>query len=115
MPRSRRIAPASTYQRIYSVIRRIPRGHVCTYGRVAEAAGASGPRQVGYALHATGERGGVPWHRVVNARGAIALGGDSAITQRLRLLSEGVQFNARGVIDLEAFGWNPRRRRTPVG
>jgi len=101
----------TTYERIYAVIRRVPRGNVVTYGRVAEAAGGSGARQVGYALHALGERTIVPWHRVINAQGAISLTGASAITQRLRLETEGVRFNARGRVDLELFGWVPRRRR----
>jgi methylated-DNA-protein-cysteine methyltransferase related protein len=101
----------TTYERIYAVIRRVPRGNVVTYGRVAEAAGCSGPRQVGYALHALGERTAVPWHRVINAQGAISLAGASAITQRLRLETEGVRFNARGRVDLELFGWVSRRRR----
>jgi methylated-DNA-protein-cysteine methyltransferase-like protein len=101
----------STYRRIYTVIRRIRRGNVATYGRIAEAAGCAGPRQVGYALHALGENSSVPWYRVVNARGAISLPGASGIMQRLRLEAEGVRFNGRGEIDLEVFGWTPGRRR----
>lgn len=101
----------TTYERIYAVIRRVPSGNVVTYGRVAEAADCSGPRQVGYALHALGERTVVPWHRVINAQGAISLTGAAAITQRLRLETEGVRFNARGRVDLDLFGWTPRRRR----
>ena len=101
----------TAYERIFAVIRRVPRGSVTTYGRVADAAAASGPRQVGYALHALGEHPGVPWHRVINAQGAVSLTGASAITQRLRLESEGIRFDARGRVDLERFGWMPRRRR----
>ena len=104
-----------TYARIYTVIRRIPAGKVSTYGRIAEAAGASGPRQVGYALHAAGNAPELPWHRVVNAQGVVAVGGPSAITQRIRLEREGVRFNGRGKIDFEEFGWTPRRRRVTDG
>ena len=50
MPEPARQSP--TYTRIYAIIRRIPRGRVSTYGRIAIAAKASGARQVGYALHA---------------------------------------------------------------
>ena len=43
----------SSYERIYAVVRRIPRGRVATYGQVAQLAGLAGhARQVGYALHA---------------------------------------------------------------
>lgn len=100
----------SVYQRIYASVRRIPRGRVTTYGAIARVAGASGARQVGYALHALPDGSAVPWHRVVNARGAISLRADGAVTQRLRLTREGVRFNAGGVIDLARFGWPTRRR-----
>jgi methylated-DNA-protein-cysteine methyltransferase-like protein len=44
---------SDTYMRIYTIVRRIPRGRVATYGQVARLAGLGGhARQVGYALHA---------------------------------------------------------------
>ena len=43
---------AAVYERIYAVVRRIPRGRVATYGQVASLAGLGDhARQVGYALH----------------------------------------------------------------
>jgi len=63
----------SAYARIYSVVRRIPRGRVATYGQIARLAGLPGQaRQVGYALHAMATERPVPWHRVINARGEIS-------------------------------------------
>lgn len=102
--------PGSAYPRIYAIVRRIPRGRVSTYGRIAIAAKASGARQVGYALHALGD-GGVPWHRVVNAAGKISVGGSSRITQQLMLHAEGVEFSVSGRIDLKKFGWTPGSRK----
>lgn len=100
----------STYQTIYSVVRRIPRGRVASYGQVAVAAGlANAARQVGYALHALPAGSAVPWHRVLNARGAISLPGYHGVTQRLLLAKEGVRFDARSRVDLAQFGWRPRR------
>lgn len=102
----------TTYERIYAVVRRIPRGRVATYGDVASLAGLPGhARQVGYALHAlrTGQR--VPWHRVVNAKGTISLRrrpGDE-LTQRILLEREGVRFDQRGRLDLRRVRWVPRR------
>jgi methylated-DNA-protein-cysteine methyltransferase-like protein len=101
----------STYARVYAIVRRIPRGRVGTYGQIARIGRFSGARQVGYALHALKDGTAIPWHRVVNARGAISLPGSGGITQRLRLEKEGVRFNARGAIDLEQFGWPAARRR----
>ena len=98
------------WDRIYAVVRRIPRGKVATYGQVARLAGLKGhARQVGYALHALKGWKRVPWHRVVNARGAISLPPASGadVTQRLRLEREGVKFGPNGRIDLKRFGWKP--------
>ncbi len=101
------------YERIYTVVRRIPRGRVSTYGRVAELAGLPRhARLVGYALHALPEHSAVPWHRVVNARGAIStrrVGAGGDLPQRIRLEAEEVEFDARGRIPLERFAWRPRR------
>jgi methylated-DNA-protein-cysteine methyltransferase-like protein len=93
------------------VVRCIPRGRVTTYGRVAALAGMPGrARQVGYALHALTDGTRVPWHRVINARGALSLAGHAAITQRIRLEQEGVAFDAAGRVDLARYGWAGRRR-----
>jgi methylated-DNA-protein-cysteine methyltransferase related protein len=101
------------WERVWAVVRRIPRGRVATYGQVAALAGLGGQaRQVGYALHALPGEGLAPWHRVVNARGAISLppGRGADVTQRLRLEREGVRFDARGRIDLDRFRWRPGTR-----
>lgn len=81
--------------RVESVIRRIPKGKVSTYGVIARTAGFPGAaRQVARVLH----RGfGLPWQRVLGAGGEIKLCGDSAIEQRLRLEAEGVRFRGRRV------------------
>ena len=107
----RRDRESSSYDRIYAVIRRVPRGRVATYGQVARLAGLPGhARQVGYALHALRSSTALPWQRIVNAAGAISLrrsGG--ALSQRLLLEREGVTFDARGRVSLTRFGWRPRR------
>ena len=103
----------STYERIYDVVRRIPRGRVATYGQVAELAGLSGQaRQTGYALHALAAETTVPWHRVLNAQGAVSRRGEGGdmLTQRLLLEREGVRFGAAGKVSLARYRWTPRRR-----
>lgn len=103
------MASRGRWERVYAVVRRIPKGRVATYGQVARLAGLGrNARQVGYALHALPAHSGVPWHRVINARGEISLGpsGGADVTQRLRLEREGVKLNARGRIDLKRFGWS---------
>jgi methylated-DNA-protein-cysteine methyltransferase-like protein len=62
---------------------------------------------VGWALHSTPAASDVPWHRVVNSRGAIsarpvdAWGG----LQRALLEDEGIEFDEGGRIDWDRFGW----------
>ena len=102
------------YQRIYAIVRRIPRGRIATYGQVAELAGLGGhARQVGYALHSLDAGDGIPWHRVLNAQGRVSPrsepGGDRV--QRALLEREGVRFDASGRTDLARFAWRPRSRR----
>lgn len=100
------------YARIWTVVRRIPRGNVSTYGRVAALARLPGhARQVGYAMFGLPDDTSVPWHRVVNAKGEISrrARGAGEVTQRILLEREGIRFNARGRIDLVKFGWPSRR------
>jgi methylated-DNA-protein-cysteine methyltransferase-like protein len=106
------VTGSGTYRRIYAVVRRVPRGHVATYGQVARLAGLpNGARQAGYALHALPAHSAVPWHRIVNAVGRITLGDMAgAVTQRLLLEREGVRFDASGRVDLRRFQWKARAR-----
>ncbi len=98
-----------TYQRIYSVVKRIPKGSVATYGQIAALTGNVNARQVGYALHALPKGYTVPWHRVINAKGEISIRScsDGHDVQRLFLETEGVQFDARGRIPLQQYRWQP--------
>jgi methylated-DNA-protein-cysteine methyltransferase related protein len=129
-------AAGSFFERVYAVVRRIPAGHVTTYGHVALLVGTPHrARQVGRALrelprdlawrigtaakqgtalHAESERVNtlaVPWHRVVNARGRVSPRGDGgAIAAQVALLrNEGVAVTDEGVLvdGLEAVGWFP--------
>ncbi len=96
-----------TYERIWRKAREIPRGHVATYGQIADLAGF--PRQArlaGYALHALTKGTTVPWHRVLNAQGRLSFPPHSRAyrEQRRRLEAEGVTFMA-GRVDLARYGW----------
>ena len=103
----------SSYQRIYSIVRKIPRGRVASYGQVARIAGLPGhARQVGYAMSALPYGSSVPWHRVINAQGRVSrrrVPGPE-LTQRMLLEQEGVRFGASGRIDLYLYGWALRAR-----
>lgn len=100
-----RVERARLFERIHLVVRQIPRGRVATYGQIAGIVGCNA-RVVGYAMAATPADHGVPWQRVINARGEISLRpGDGASRQRTLLEGEGVRFSPGGRIDLGAAGW----------
>lgn len=93
--------------RVYAWVAQVPPGCVSTYGDIATLLGSPRvARQVGFALAALTDPS-VPWHRIVNARGAISFKGDvvRAEAQRQCLEREGVAFTAAGLIDLRRFRW----------
>lgn len=98
-----------TYEEIYRIVRRVPRGRVATYGLIARLAGIPRhARRIGYALAALRDDG-VPWHRVVNAQGEISLRSTAGYSEQRALLEgEGVVFDDGGRIDLARFQWRPR-------
>ncbi|MBR3933352.1 MAG: MGMT family protein [Clostridia bacterium] len=96
----------NTFEKIYEVVKSIPKGKVATYGQVALLAGnPRWARVVGYALHVNPEPGIIPCHRVVNREGRVApgfaFGGEGV--QRQLLESEGIVFEMDGRIDLEKY------------
>lgn len=95
---------AGLYERIYEMVRRVPRGHVASYGQIAELVGGCSARMIGYALSAIPEGADIPWHRIVNRRGEISLI-IGAEEQRERLESEGIHLSVTGRIDLTVYGW----------
>ena len=97
------------YARIYHCVSCIPEGRVATYGQIAELVGASGPRQVGYALASTPFELELPGHRGINARGEVSQRsvGTRDSEQQQRLQAEGVVVNRKGRIDLERYRWQP--------
>ena len=106
-------------ERVYQIVRRIPRGRVMTYGQIAYMLGEGyTPRTVGFVMHGADEHT-TPWHRVINSQGKCSTGRvvlPPDKQQRL-LEREGVKFDERGRCDLEQFLWKRRRssrRDTPA-
>ncbi len=79
---------------------------MASYSQVAAFAGnPKGARQVSRILHSCSKKHSLPWHRVINSRGMISLGGIGGEVQKQMLLDEGVEFDESGKIDLTKFGW----------
>jgi methylated-DNA-protein-cysteine methyltransferase-like protein len=100
-------------ERVFEIVRRIPPGHVMTYGQLAEILGEGyTARTIGFVMNKAGD--GVPWHRVINAQGACSTGRIvlPQDKQQRMLEAEGVEFNARGRCDLGRYRWTPEEARS---
>lgn len=97
----------SRYDQVYELVRLIPPGRVATYGQVARYVDRCTPRMVGFAMAATPQASGIPWHRVINSKGMISMraNGERDILQQVLLETEGVMFNENGKVDLAEVGW----------
>lgn len=95
-------------ERVFQVVREIPRGKVTNYGFVAFAAGKPrASRGVGFVLHRNTDPVNTPCHRVVFKDGSLCKGyvfGGPGI-QREKLKAEGVRFLLDGRVDMKACGW----------
>lgn len=106
--------PQAYYQQVWEIVRQVPFGKVATYGQIAkmipppngveiEAYAAFAPRWVGGAMAACPDD--VPWQRVINSQGKVSERA-GAERQRQLLEQEGVEFDAKGRIDLKKYGWS---------
>jgi methylated-DNA-protein-cysteine methyltransferase related protein len=98
-------------KRVFKLVRRIPPGRVMTYGQIAAILGEGyTPRTVGFVMHSS--EGGLPWHRVINARGSCSTGGIvlPADKQQRMLEREGVEFDEHGRCDLQRYLWIPNQK-----
>ena len=71
---------------VRALVASIPSGRVATYGDIADAAGLSSPRIVGWIMRT--DSSDLPWHRVITASGRPAP--HLAAGQLERLRAEGV-------------------------
>lgn len=100
------------YEQVYAVVRRIPRGKVTSYGRIAQMLGQPrAARAVGYALNALKDRddeyADVPWQRVINSQGRISIVNreNSANYQAELLRQEGVVVDENLQVNLDVYLW----------
>lgn len=88
-------------EKVYGLVRQIPKGNVTTYGAIGKNLNMS-PRVVGHALHLNPDSNLTPCHRVVDRTGRIApgfaFGGIGA--QKKLLEKEGVKFRDETHVDL---------------
>ena len=96
-------------ERVYAIVREIPKGRVMTYGQLAIILGEGyTARTVGYVMGGADSES-VPWQRVINSQGKCSTGRLTIplnLQQEL-LEAEGVVFSERGKCDLRQFQWFP--------
>lgn len=96
----------TVFQRIYEVVKRIPKGKVATYGQIALAAGnPRWARVVGYALHVNPDPESIPCYRVVDRGGrvspAFVFGGQNVQIEMLK--ADGIKFIDETHVDMANF------------
>ena len=102
----------SVFDRIYQIVKLIPKGKVASYGQIAALAGnPKWSRVVGYALHVNPDSEGIPCYRVVTKDGkpsdAFAFGGFQE--QVYLLKKDGIEFDENGNVDMKRFQWENDR------
>jgi methylated-DNA-protein-cysteine methyltransferase-like protein len=97
-------------QKVCSIVKKVPRGKVATYGQVAAMAGSPrAARAVGMILRNCSKD--LPWQRIINRRGEVSIVNFAypASLQRDLLTQEGVVVkNDRGLykVDLDKYLWS---------
>ncbi len=102
----------SFFEKVFEVVKLIPRGRVTSYGAIARYLGSGGSsRMVGWAMHASHNiLDEVPAHRVVNRNGMLTGKhhfGSSEMMQQL-LENEGVKVENNTVVNFTELFWDPR-------
>lgn len=100
------------YEQVYAVVRRIPRGKVTSYGRIAQMLGRPrAARAVGYAMNALKDKdeayADVPWQRVINSQGRISIVNreNSAHDQASLLRQEDIAVGENLRVNLDVYLW----------
>jgi methylated-DNA-protein-cysteine methyltransferase-like protein len=103
------MATLSSMERIWFIVKLIPKGNVLPYGIAADLAGLPGrARYVSRALKLAPQSLALPWHRVINSQGKISFANNTEPfrTQQELLRLEGIEVNA-GKISLSQYQWKP--------
>ncbi len=105
-----------SWELVYQLVKKVPRGRVTTYGELARRLRLrGGARAVGYAMAACPSGRGIPWHRVVGAGGRLIIREPYQSKQRRLLELEGVRIEGTR-IDMRAYAMGPpKKKKMAVG
>ena len=101
----------SFFDKVYTIVRKIPHGRVTTYGLIAKCLGTpKSARMVGYAMNGSHGKD-VPAHRVVNRKGLLTgkhhFDGTNLMQQLLE--SEGIEVIDNQIQNFDKVFWNPSK------
>jgi methylated-DNA-protein-cysteine methyltransferase related protein len=99
-----------SWEVVYQLVKKIPRGRVTTYGELARRLRfRGGARAVGYAMAACPNGRGIPWHRVVGAGGRLIIREPYGSLQRRLLESEGVTIEGTR-LNMKQYAVSPKKK-----
>ena len=103
----------SFFDKVYTIVRKIPHGKVTTYGLIARHLGTpKSARMVGYAMNSSHKFSDIPAHRVVNRNGLLTgrhhFFGSSLMQELLE--NEGVIIIDNKIKNFNDVLWNPSTR-----
>ena len=93
----------NNFEKVWEVVKHIPKGKVTTYGAIADFLVMKSPRMIGWALHMKAVDLDIPAHRVVNRKGVLT-GKNQFPTpywMEEMLISEGVMIEDDQVLNFE--------------
>lgn len=101
-----------TKERVYELLRTVPRGRVTTYKLLARALGSRAYRAVGQILRVNPDAPRTPCHRVIASDGTLGgFMGDTAglsLRKKISLLrSEGVEVKEKAVVGFKKILFDP--------
>lgn len=103
----------SSWEPVYKLVKKIPRGRVTTYGELAKALHLrGGARAAGHAMAACPAGKGIPWHRVIGAGGRLLIREPHSSLQQRLLETEGVAMGGGKRVNVKKYGWVPIKVRT---
>ncbi len=99
------------FEKVYEVVRKIPRGRITSYGAIAKYLGSAGSsRMVGWAMNVSGSQfPPVPAHRVLNRNGHLTGKHHFSYPEQMQELLEieGIPVIHDRVVDFEKYFWDP--------
>ena len=104
----------SFFDKVYTIVRKIPHGRVTTYGLIARHLGTSkSARIVGYAMNSSHKFSNIPAHRVVNRNGLLTgrhhFFGSSLMQELLE--NEGAIIIDNKIKNFKDILWDPSTRK----